>query len=274
MNKIQTTAIALVIVAVPLAVQQVSKADLQRKIEQETPIVASPPPGNRDRPPVTITTAPQNQASTRTATPEEAEPKLPDILGGGPEDLARMELGIRNLEARRKAAELATALGLDPQKTAAITELALANTKRMVDQQAAVMKSLGQGNFDFEQTEINLFDGIEGMLSANENERYQEWTGDSERAELLQMAEQFTMQDLADLQGVVRLDGERRQRVFAVLMEENQARWVNNDEELVGEEAEARSAELERVRLEKLGQILTAREMEAYRLMLEDEDFE
>ena len=93
------------------------------------------------------------------------------------------------------------------------------------------MKALGEGSFDFEQAEIDLFDGIEGMLSAKENERYQEWTGENERAEQLRMAEQFTIQDLADLQEVVPLDGERPKRVFAVLNEENQARWVNNDEE-------------------------------------------
>jgi hypothetical protein len=44
-----------------------------------------------------------------------------------------------------------------------------------------------------------------------------------------------------------------------------------SDDNLIGDEAQAMQDELERVRLQKLGAVLSESEMQAYRLMLEDE---
>lgn len=280
MSKIHTAVCAAALVALPLVVQQLALANLAREEQQLRRQVASTPEPPRTAPSATLL------PGAGGAPDESPEPGARrDLRAGLRAELdaaAKVELEIRQSQARAKAKELAAALGLDEARAAAIEKRALDNVAREQDRFLRMMEALGNaGSVDEVQAvaaaseEIPLFDGIEADLAPDQFDRYEEWASGEEETEMRNLAERQAYQDMAELQQVLNLDDEQRQKAFAILLRENVATFLGPDEQ---ESAAAGKNPFEeqirenlKERLRQFGEILTGDELGVYREHLESE---
>lgn len=282
MNKKQIAACAMVLAAISLGIQQVTRANLAGEapdIQQQAATTPRVPPTERmQAPPPQVDLPAEPRQELRRIGNDLAE------LEAGLDAAAVLKLRFEQAKARSKARVLAARLGLDEDRSALVERRALLNVAREQERFAGLMRALSNakgslaeiGRVSSASGEIGLFDGIEHDLDEAQQERYEEWRSNEEEAESLNLVESETYQHMEDLQTTLRLTEEKRANAFEILWGESEAIFLGPDEEPLDpgtDEPFRRNIEQRlKERLQRLSDVFNEEELHIYRQHLEDEN--